>query len=161
MPFFAIDFRSAHFHQTFNLHGFFGFLSLTLRCTWKTRPGRATCTAHAVGPSDVRAMCQARASGILQPQPQQPQPGLVQSVVPKQRPSTSSSEAGIPGCCQRGRDGEYEFVFRLYLVHSRLAGSVMKLCCDTDMSDFVTFVTFWISSQNGLTGLVGATRLLK
>jgi len=32
----------------------------------------------------------ARASGILQAQPQ---PGLVQSVVPKQRPSTSSSEA--------------------------------------------------------------------
>lgn len=100
------------FSPNFQPPRLFRLFSLTLRCTWKTRPGRATCTAHAVRPSDVRAMCQARASGILQPQPQQPQPGLVQSVVPKQRPSTSSSEAGIPGCCQRGRGGEYEFVFR-------------------------------------------------
>ena len=101
---FPINFRSVHLRQTFIFHG---FLRPTLRRSWKTRLGRATCATHAFDPSDVRWMCQARASGILQAQPQ---PGLVQSVVPKQRPSTSSSEAGTAGCYSRGRSGEYEYV---------------------------------------------------
>lgn len=64
------------------------------RCPSWVAPNSVLDAGHALHEmcGDMAAFLEnkARASGILQAQPQ---PGLVQSVVPKQRPSTSSSEA--------------------------------------------------------------------